>query len=78
MTKKFKHKDHVRERKKIYKKLLSVRTPFRNVELEEDGAVSFVSTVEYDARATYMPEEAVKVAKWILDYYGEDPENVFS
>lgn len=64
-----KHEDFIKNMRKVQKNLLKVKTPFRGIYLSDyDGGVIFPTDAEYS------PKEAVKVALWILDYYGEHPE----
>jgi hypothetical protein len=64
------HSELVKARKKIEEKITAF-PPYRVIELElMDGSIRFGNDV------ALTPKEAVRVAKWILAWYGDEPEEL--
>lgn len=69
-----KHVDYVKRAEKLSRALAKVSPPYSHIKVRGwDGGLELD---EYGDVA-WTPKEAVRVAKWILEYYGENPEEVY-
>ena len=73
MPKEITYKEYVKGRRKLQARLAEVKPPFfGNINIVDGhGGIEFVNSAEF------CPDEAVRVAKWILEFYGENPEDVY-
>lgn len=69
---KYTHKKYMIDVNELKINLGTTKLPFKHMELRSwDGGLVFNMD-----RPEYTPKEAVRIAKWILDYYGKNPEEV--
>ncbi len=71
------HEEYLRKLKNLKKQARKIRPPFRCITIREcDGGIK-VWDVERQNCHEFTPKEAVRIAKWILEHYGEEPEEIY-
>lgn len=70
------HEDYLKKAKQLNKLCNKVNPPYGHLKLRGwDGGL--IVSDEFGHLQEYTPKEAVRIAKWILLHYGENPEEVY-